>query len=160
MFYGIVDVVFQIKLFVVVDCIIYGVIIFGFLCFVLIVGFIWWIMGCMFVLFQGLFVVVCKIVDGDLEVLVDVIDRLDEIGEMVCCIDVFKDNFIECECFVEECKIGYIVCVECEEKIDILINEFWVEVQGVLELVEINIEQVEQVIGMFSDWFVVVFEQG
>lgn len=143
--FGVVQAVRQTELSAAADRITYGAILSGFLCLVPIVGLIWWITRRMFAPMERLAVAARQIADGDVEVQVEATERLDEIGRMARCIEVFKDNSIERERLAAERKKGYIAREEREKLIDSLIADFRAESQAVLELVEANIARVESV---------------
>ncbi|MEO1111497.1 MAG: methyl-accepting chemotaxis protein [Pseudomonadota bacterium] len=158
--YGVVQAVKQTELSAAADRITYGAVISGFLCLVPIVGLIWWITRRMFAPMENLAVAASKIADGDLEVAVEATERLDEIGRMARCIEVFKDNSIERERLASERKVGHIAREKREKLIDSLIADFRAESQSVLELVETNIARVEDVSSALNERSASASEQG
>jgi len=131
--------------------IVIGVILTGVLCMLPVVLAIWWLTARMFSPLQVLSSSARKIADGDLDVAIEATDRLDEIGEMARCVEVFKDNSVERERLAAERKLGHIAREEREKKIDGLIGAFRAEAQQVLAVVEDNLARVDELSGDLSD---------
>ncbi|MBN9672492.1 HAMP domain-containing protein [Labrenzia aggregata] len=158
--YGVVEAVRQTELSAAADSITYGAVVSGFLCLVPVVGLIWWITRSMFAPLERLSVAARKIADGDLDVPVEATGRVDEIGRMARCVEVFKENSVERERLSEERKVGHIARETREKRIDALIAGFRAESQAVLELVETNISRVEAVSASLSERSASAAEQG
>ena len=121
-----------------------GAVVAGVLALLPIVAVIWFLTARMFAPLQTLSGAARKIADGDLTVMVNALDRKDEIGEMARCVEVFKDNSIERERLAEERRAGHVAREQREQAIDVMINEFRHEAQSVLSAVEENLVHVEE----------------
>ncbi|SHM42431.1 methyl-accepting chemotaxis protein [Roseibium suaedae] len=149
--YGLIEAVQQSELSAAANKISYGAVLAGVLCLLPVVGLIWWLTVRMFAPLKTLTIATRQIADGDLNVAVDATERLDEIGDMARCIEVFKQNSVERERLAEERKVGHIAREQREKSIDNLISGFRAEAQTVLSSVEENLMRVEEMSNLLSE---------